>query len=226
MEANECINTLTGHTEGVDCLENLSNSQFISGSDDKSLKIWDSVNGSLIKTLDGINEEMACVKLLLGNKVAVGCFYKIKILNIEDDSCINTIDGHTGWVWALTLLQDGTLASGSNDKTIKFWNINNGQSIKTLNGHTHEVYCLLLLSNGQLASGSADKTIKIWNTDTGECIKILKGHTLAINGLESSENFELISCSNDKTIKIWNVNTGECIKTLVGHNGGIKCIKS
>jgi WD40 repeat protein len=61
---------------------------------------------------------------------------------------------------ALTLLQDGTLVSGSWDKTIKFWNVNNGQCIKTLNGHTDWVNCLLLLKNGQLASGSWIKQLK------------------------------------------------------------------
>ena len=60
------------------------------------------------------------------------------------------------------LLSDGTLASGSMDKTIKIWDTSSGTCIKTLKGHTHSVNSLCLLTDGTLASGSYDNTIKIW----------------------------------------------------------------
>ncbi len=41
---------------------------------------------------------------------------------------------------------DGTLASGSDDRTIKIWNTITGQEIKTLTGHTDYVDCLILLN--------------------------------------------------------------------------------
>jgi WD40 repeat protein len=78
------------------------------------------------------------LKVLSSTKVAVGCYKTIKILNIENDTCIKIFDGHTHWVRDLLSLPDGTLVSCSQDKTIKFWNINDGQCIKTLNGHASE----------------------------------------------------------------------------------------
>ncbi len=36
------------------------------------------------------------------------------------------------WVRSLTVLQDGTLASGSDDKTIRLWDTKTGQSTKAL----------------------------------------------------------------------------------------------
>ena len=38
LKSNQCIKTLDGHTERVNCLEVLSNNQFASGSADKSIK--------------------------------------------------------------------------------------------------------------------------------------------------------------------------------------------
>ncbi|MFN9386747.1 MAG: hypothetical protein ACK6BU_07315, partial [Cyanobacteriota bacterium] len=32
-----------------------------------------------------------------------------------------TLEGHSGWVYALAVLPDGRLASGSRDNTIKLW---------------------------------------------------------------------------------------------------------
>ena len=52
---------------------------------------------------------------------------------------LKTLNGHTDYVWSLTVLADNTLASGSVDKTIKIWDTEKGQLIKTLNGHTGHV---------------------------------------------------------------------------------------
>jgi len=72
------------------------------------------------------------------------------------------LTGHIGWVYSLTVLPDGSLVSGSSDKTIKIWDVKNGQNIKTLTGHTHDVFALTVLPDGSLVSGSWDYTIMIW----------------------------------------------------------------
>jgi WD40 repeat protein len=65
------------------------------------------------------------------------------------------------------VLNNGDLASGSWDKTIKIWNATDGTLKRTLYGHTDYVYALAALNNGDLASGSRDSTIKIWNPVDG-----------------------------------------------------------
>jgi WD40 repeat protein len=62
----------------------------------------------------------------------------------------------------MVLLTDGSLASGSGDKTIRIWNLQSGETLQILNGHSGGVFCLAVLENDFLASGSADKTIRIW----------------------------------------------------------------
>ena len=71
--------------------------------------------------------------------------------------------GHTSWVESLFGLQNGYLASGSGDQTIKIWNPNDGTLKQALTGHSADVKLLLVLPNGGLASASKDKTIKIWS---------------------------------------------------------------
>ena len=65
---------------------------------------------------------------------------------------------------SLVVLDDGSLASGSEDKKINIWNTNTGELIRTLTGHRNEILALTTLTDGTLVSGSEDKTIKLWNT--------------------------------------------------------------
>ena len=70
------------------------------------------------------------------------------------------VTGHGGPVYSLAVLQNGDLASGSSDQTIKIWDILTGSMKRTLTGHTNSVVSLAVLQKGDLASGSLDKTIR------------------------------------------------------------------
>jgi len=76
--------------------------------------------------------------------------------------CIQTLGGHTHYVSSLIQLQNGMIASGSYDSTIRIWDpTQNFKCIQTLEGHSDVVYSLIQLQNGMIASGSSDNTIRI-----------------------------------------------------------------
>ena len=64
---------------------------------------------------------------------------------------------------SLVVLPDGSLASGSFDKTIRVWDVSKGITLKTLTGHRSDVYSLVVLPDGSLASGGIYGTIRVWN---------------------------------------------------------------
>ena len=70
-----------------------------------------------------------------------------------------------------------SLASGSEDNTIKLWNLETFAETKTLSDHGGWVYSVSFSPNGKtLASGSSDKTIKLWNSKNFTLITTLRIH--------------------------------------------------
>jgi len=225
--------TLNGHTGWVRCLEVVGES-IVSGSYDKTVKIWDINTGHCTKvipvhtmscikdTLDGHSNWVLCLDVI-GDTIVSGCKDKtIKIWNMRTGQCEKTLNGHTYSVTCLEIA-GSTIVSGSQDKTIKIWSMETGECKKTLTGHTNYVMCLQVLRN-QIISGSQDNTIKIWDVATGQCKKSLTGHTDAIVCLKAVGN-TIVSGSFDKSIKVWNMSTGACHKTLYGHTNSVVCLK-
>ena len=78
-----------------------------------------------------------------------------------------TLSGHTNTVYSVAWSSpDGkTLASSSEDTTIRLWNVATGlQKGQPLSGHTNTVYSVAWSPDGKtLASGSKDTTIRLWD---------------------------------------------------------------
>ena len=135
-----------------------------------------------------------------------------------------TLEGHTDLVWSVAFSPNGqTLASGSQDRTIRLWDLNNGKFNRILTGHRDAVNSIAFSPDGRtLASGSWDGTIRLWNPNNGNLKRTLTGHTDGISSVAFSPDGQaLASGSPDQTIRLWNPNNGKHIKTLTGHTGDI-----
>jgi platelet-activating factor acetylhydrolase IB subunit alpha len=123
-----------------------------------------------------------------------------------------------------------SLASGSEDYTIKIWDWELGELERTVKGHTKAVLDVDFggpRGGTLLASCSSDLTIKLWDpSDEYKNIRTLPGHDHSVSavrfipsgaaGSPSSGNL-LVSASRDKSLRIWDVSTGYCVKTIRGH---------
>ena len=57
----------------------------------------------------------------------------MRLWDVSTGRCLITLQGHTDRVWSVTFSPDcQTLASGSEDETIKLWDVQTGECLKTL----------------------------------------------------------------------------------------------
>ncbi|MCA2717734.1 hypothetical protein [Microcystis sp. M169S2] len=245
VETGQEIRTLKGHDEPVNSVDfspdgkTLVSSSFswdkededtgMSGSGDKTIKLWNVETGQEIRTLKGHDDYVLSVNFSPDGKTLVsGSIDKtIKLWNVETGKEIRTLKGHDNTVISVNFSPNGkTLVSGSGDKTIKLWNVETGQEIRTLKGHDYPVRSVNFSPDGKtLVSGSADNTVKLWNVETGEEIRTLKGHDSYVRSVNfSPDGKTLVSGSADNTVKLWNVETGEEIRTLKGHDSYVNSV--
>ncbi|WP_414581625.1 CHAT domain-containing protein, partial [Scytonema sp. PCC 10023] len=94
----------------------------------------------------------------------------------------NRLQGHSSGVSSVAFSPDGkTLASGSDDNTIKLWDVATGKISQTLTRHSSGVSSVAFSPDGKtLASGSDDNTIKLWDVATGKHSQTLTGHSSGV----------------------------------------------
>ena len=222
QESEALLGALVGHQGSINALALLPDGRLASGSDDRSIKLWDPATGACTASLEGHSDAVNALALLPDGRLASGSGDRsIKLWDPLTGACTASLEGHSDSVNALAPLPDGRLASGSNDRSIKLWDPATGACTASLEGQSDWVRVLALLPDGRLASGSDDCSIKLWDPATGACTASLMGHTDWVRALALLPDGRLASGSDDRSIKLWDPATGACTASLEGHSASV-----
>ena len=125
--------------------------------------------------------------------------------------------GHTGIVNDIACSSDGkTVASASDDKTIRIWSAEDGECVRVLRGHRRGVVAVRYSANGQpLVSTSSDGTVRIWNIATGETETVLRSPNCG-SSFDISKDGTMIAVGGEGAISVVSLPSGET-RELTGH---------
>ena len=150
-----------------------------SGSQDGSIKVWETLDGSELYELKGHSGAVHCMVLLQNGWLAsASADASIKLWNLSERKEIKALLGHETPVVSLAVLKNGNLVSGSLDGNIKVWNPTVQVKNLPVNikgpGKTHEIFQIGILSNSNIAavtfsdSGKDGSTLCVWNSSSGK----------------------------------------------------------
>ncbi len=92
------------------------------------------------------------------------------------DDKARVFKGHEGTVWTVAVSLDGaTIASGSDDGTVRLWDVRSGKELAKMGGGVHEpngVAAVAFSPDGKLlAVGTADQVVRLYDVRTAKAIR-------------------------------------------------------
>ncbi|KAL5327862.1 hypothetical protein ACEPPN_005568 [Leptodophora sp. 'Broadleaf-Isolate-01'] len=203
--------------------------QVVSGSGDKTVRLWDAATGALQQTLEGHSSTVTSVAFSPdGTQVVSGSGDEtVRLWDAATGALQQTLEGHSGWVTSVAFSADGTqVVSGSGDETVRLWDAATGALQQTLEGHSVTVESVAFSADGtQVVSGSGDKTVRLWDAATGALQQTLEGHSGTVTSVAfSADGTQVVSGSYDETVRLWDAATGALQQTLEGHSGTVTSV--
>ena len=208
----------------TNCAFNKSGDTFITGSYDRTCKVWNTASGEETHTLEGHKNVVYAIAFNnpFGDKVVTGSFDKTaKVWDVHTGALFYTLRGHASEIVAVSFDPSSTqIATGSMDNSAKLWDVERGVETCSLQGHTAEIVSLSFSTVGDLlVTGSFDHTARVWDARVGgDAVRVLSGHAAEVSVCSFDYvSGTVVSGSMDKTVRMWDVGTGESTQAWGDH---------
>lgn len=222
------IRSFNGHTGSINTVVFAAdNRSFISGSDDKTIKLWQVSNGRAVRTFKGHNGAVTSVMFMPDGEHIISTSEADKTLKIWNISSGTELDSiKTGRITSTTMFPDAShILFGQFDGIISLWNPLEQKEMCQFKRHKGAIYSIAFSDiYNMVISASKDKTIKLWSLPSCTEIATLEQHSKSINSVKlSPDNKYIISGSEDKTLILWEIYSRKAIKSFK-HNSIINSV--
>jgi predicted Zn finger-like uncharacterized protein len=226
--SGRCLRTFGGHTSGVNSVSFSSDGRMVlSGSPDKTLRLWELATGRCLRTLEGHAKNACSVSFSPDGRLAVsgGWDNTLRLWEVATGHCLRVFEGHTLDVFSVSFSPDGrVVVSGSGDHSLRLWEVASGRCLCTFEGHANVVSTVSFSPDGRLIiSGSEDGTLRLWDLATERTIQIFKGHDDSVNSASFSPDGRLV-LSGGQTLRLWEVTTGRTLRKFEGHTSFVESV--
>jgi WD40 repeat protein len=221
--------TLSGHSGRVrwlmmspDCR------QVSSGSDDRTIRVWDIGTGKCTRIIDPPNFLSELAISSDGHRLMAECGN----CNFSDEHWLAVWETSTGKLtkFVKAFKNEDVIAMSADSLTtlsagvfepIRLWDVMGGKCLQTLEGKwCHTNYGAFVADGSWVIT--ADDKIKLWEVKSGKCRKAITGH----GPLSISTDGALVAFTGQdyNTIRIWNIVEDVPVSTLMGHTGQVMSV--
>jgi WD40 repeat protein len=201
--------------------------RLVSGSVDRTVRIWDVRNGKMVALLTGHSDYVMSVAYSPNGKyVASGSQDRtVRIWDAEIGTEIATFQGHEGWVNSLAFSPCGRYLASGGDKTVRLWDVEGRTPLGILGQHVEEVQCVAFEPDGKfIANGTENGRVHIWDIEKQTSVVVLQGHEGKVWSVAfSPDGHHLASGANDGTVRIWKLDDYS-FDILEGHSGAVRSL--
>jgi len=221
-----------GHRDSVHCLDISPDARLaLSGSADKTLRLWDVATGQCLRVLEGHTNTILAICMSPSARAAISSSIDgtVRVWDLDAGQCARVIEGHEGSIDALCLSRCGRFGLSADDQTIQIWHLESGRRLRQLKGHSSPVRALwispdgrvLLSGSGDLIGGDRDCTIRLWDLTSGQCRRVFSGLTSGVTSVSMTPDCSRVIAGSWHTIKAWDIATRSCIREWPSLSSGL-----
>ncbi|XP_077998782.1 uncharacterized protein LOC144451749 [Glandiceps talaboti] len=214
------VRKLQGHMDCVHCIA-FDTRRIISGSLDRTIRVWDIRSGRSIRKMYGHKGGIRCIQFDNERIVSGSWDMTLMVWDIVKFNRLAILAGHKGSISDLKF-NSKHLVSASHDRTVRVWCLQTYSCLNVLSGHRDAVTCLSF-DGTQVVTGSTDRTIRVTNIFSGECVMCLTGHTEPITAIEVQRDL-VISGTLTGVVHFWNKESGEVEAGVKMHDSAVNQI--
>lgn len=218
-----CLRTLTGHRGSVRTVAvTADGGRAVSGSDDRTVKVWDLATGKCTYTLEGHASPVWSVAVTPDGGRAVSGSYdgRLGVWDLRTGQWEHTLEGHSAYISSVAVTPDGRRAlSGSGDETLKVWDLATGKCVHTLERLYGPIWAVAVTADGRRAvSCSRGRGIMVWDFEAGKEVCTFERYWDSVWAVAVTPNgTRAVSATDTGTLRVWDVATLKWKKVLVGH---------
>jgi WD40 repeat protein len=208
FEDQECL-VLKEHSSFISSLQSIDNRFFLSGSNDRTIKLWDSNSGEVLQTFSGHSSSIS--DLVINEElIASASFDKtVKIWNRKTNELAHTFTAHGSGVTSVALLPNNQMVSGTRKGKVYFWDLSTGKNIKTVDLQSW-ISAIAIDAKGNLIIATRKNNVSRLNAENEKKTIIREGPFLQKKALLTNDGI-IISQTLEKEIYRWEILTDKIL---------------
>lgn len=197
----------------------------MSGSDDKSARLWDILSGKQVLRLDD-NAAVTAVAFCQNGTQALTATVSgdLTVWSIPEGQTIKSFKAHRAAITRVAFTPDCRyILTASRDSAIRLWDGASGEEVQTYLGHKDKVNDFAFGPDGSyFVSVSDDSNALMWELMTGELVGAYDEHSGKVKGVDyASRGNYVVTTSTEKEVFVWDGSNAKRTRSFDMHASSV-----